>query len=79
MMQRYRSVFVEQTEQNENKEKPSNTNREPTLDPETLYYYKQKQEFKNILWLDTFSRVFYLVSYLLFLVLYWTMYKPSDE
>ena len=76
MMQRYRSVFVEQTEQNENREKRS---RETTLDPETLYYYKQKQEFKSILWLDTFSRVFYIVSYLLFLVLYWIMYKPADE
>jgi hypothetical protein len=78
MMQRYRSVFVEQTEQSENKEE-SPPNRETTLDPETLYHYKQMQEFKSILWLDKFSRVVYIVSYFLFLVLYWIMYKPTNE
>jgi hypothetical protein len=76
MMQRYRSILIGQSEQNESKEESTAT--EVTLDPETLYYYKQKQELRSILWLDKFSRVFYMFSYVLFLVLYWKMYKLDE-
>ncbi len=78
MMQRYRSVFIDQSEQNESK-KESTENSEAKLDPETLYFYKQKQDFKSILWLDTFSRIFYIFSYFLFLGLYWKMYNKPTE
>ena len=72
-MQRYRSIFIEQSEQIETEEKSIEKNEE--LDPETLYYFKQKQEFKSILWLDKYSRVVYILSYFIFLLLYWNSYK----
>lgn len=73
-MQRYNSVFLVPTEQSKSKESVK-TKKEDTLDPETLYYYKQKREFKRILWLDKISRVLYVLSYFLFLVVYWKTYR----
>lgn len=80
--QRYGFVFSNEfatkritrnSEETRNSEKTRNS--EVHLDPETLYYYNQRNDFKSILWMDKFSRVFYLFSYFLFLVLYWTMYN----
>ena len=74
-MQRYRSVFMDQNERIESKKEPKKSEE---LDPETLYHFKQKQEFKGILWLDKLSRVVYILSYFLFLLLYWRSYKRDQ-
>lgn len=74
-MQRYRSVFMNQNEQIESKEE---SKKSEELDPETLYHFNQKQQFKSILWLDKLSRVVYMLSYFLFLLLYWKSYKRDQ-